>query len=113
MYALWLVFSRAVLCTAFVLSFSGKVRNVPAFVVTIHRFQLLPRSLAKAAATVFLITELLIILLLAGGVFLIVGFGIAVVLLLLFTGALAGVLHRKQVVSCNCFGATKSSCWLV
>lgn len=88
MYAPWLVFSRAVLCTAFVLSFSGKVRNVPAFVTTIGRFQLLPHSLNKPAAIVFLTAELLIILSLSSGLFLIVGFAMAVALLLLFTSAL-------------------------
>ncbi|MFZ6026976.1 MAG: MauE/DoxX family redox-associated membrane protein [Chloroflexota bacterium] len=103
-----LTFCRCVIGIAFAWSFMGKLRDVPPFVTAIERFRLLPKALHKAAAWVFLIGELAVVLsMLLGGRFLTWGFLLAVLLLLAFCAALVSVLWRKIDTSCNCFGASQ------
>ena len=99
----WLVVCRAFLWITFAYAFWGKVRSIPTFVTTIHRFALLPDSLARPATYFFLGFEASLILLLGTGIWLRMAFALAFALLLLFTLALIVVLWRRQETACNCF----------
>ena len=100
-----LTFYRLVIGLAFALSFVGKVRDVGQFAATIGRFELLPQRWTKTAALLFLGGEAaVVILIIAGGRLLPLAFGLATLLLLLFTLALLSALRRGIETSCNCFG---------
>ncbi|HET8844895.1 MAG TPA: MauE/DoxX family redox-associated membrane protein [Ktedonobacteraceae bacterium] len=103
-----LVFCRITIGLVFVLSFGGKVRNISEFQETILRFHLLPRRLSKAAALLFLGSELAVVVgMIAGGSFLFPAFVLAFLLLLLFSCAMISVLMRGLSTSCNCFGTSQ------
>jgi hypothetical protein len=100
-----LAFTRLTMTLVFLLSFVGKIRSWSTFKSVIVNFRLLPSVLAPAAATVFISSELAVVILLSlGGNLLIWGFILSALLLLAFTIALASVLIRKIRTSCNCFG---------
>lgn len=103
-------FSRIIIGFAFAISFISKVSDVSAFEYTIKSFDLLPKKLHRIAALLFLSGELSITLLLViGSKFLIVGFGLAIVLLIAFSIAMISVLVRNIRTSCNCFGLTEKA----
>jgi len=100
-----LAFCRIVIGLVFTLSFWGKIRHLPQFRQTIMQFGLFPARLNDIAAAVLLGGELAIVLSVAiGDRLLVVGFVLAIVLLLIFCGALLFVLIRKIRTTCNCFG---------
>lgn len=102
-----LIFGRMVTGFVFLISFVGKARNIPAFEQTIAGFRLLSPRLSRFTAWLFLAAELAVLLLLvAGGRFLSVGFALAILLLLLFSLALTSVLLRNLHTPCNCFGTS-------
>ena len=102
-----LTFSRVTIGLIFAYSFLAKVRDVNQFTRTITNFKLLPDQLSQPAAALLLIGELtVVILIIAGGQLLPVAFGLAILLLLVFTVALAWTLARRIQTPCNCFGAS-------
>jgi hypothetical protein len=102
-----LAFSRIALGLLFAYSFVTKARDMTPFAGTIGRFDLLPRRWSKTVALLFLGGEAaVVVLVIAGGRFLPLAFGLAGLLLSLFTVAVLLALRRNIVTSCNCFGAT-------
>lgn len=101
-------FCRIAIGIVFLLSFGSKIRNTAQFQRSIAGFRLLSRKLSDVAAILSLGGELAVVLcLLIGGELLLPGFGLAVLLLLVFSIALISVLVRKLSISCNCFGASE------
>ncbi len=101
-----LAFCRVVIGLVFILSCISKARDMAQFIQTIHAFDVLPRSLNRVAAMLFLGGEFAVAaLVLIGGPLLIFGFSLAIGLLLLFCFALTSVLARGIRTTCNCFGA--------
>jgi hypothetical protein len=103
-----LAFCRLALILVFLLSSIGKARDLTSFERAIAGFQILPRSLAVAAAWLFLAAEAAVVALLIEGA-LLPGFALALVLLLAFSAALASALYQRLPASCNCFGSSKQS----
>jgi hypothetical protein len=100
------LFSKAMLITAFGFSFLGKVRDIHQFRRTVSNFHLVPESLIDFVVPLVLASELLtVILLLAHQTLASLGFVLAIVQLTLFSLALLYALIRKLNISCNCFGA--------
>ncbi len=103
-----LALCRIVIGLIFMISFTGKVRNLPAFENAISHFRLLPAWAEKPVALLSLVGEfVVIILLVSGNRFLSVGFGLGALLLTIFSVALISVLKRSIQTSCNCFGLTE------
>jgi uncharacterized membrane protein YphA (DoxX/SURF4 family) len=102
-----LTFSRLATAFIFALSAINKLRDFPAFTQAVANFQILPDRWVRPAAIFLVAAELAIVsLLLLGGPFLLPGFFLAVVILVVFTTALISVLARKLATSCHCFGAS-------
>ena len=103
-----LTFCRVVTGLVFLISGASKAGHLPQFKQTITNFHLLPNHLSGIAALLFLAGEFSVVLLMiAGGSFLLPGFVLAIALLTMFCGALASVLVRKLHTSCNCFGPSE------
>lgn len=104
----FLAFCRIALGLVFLFSSVGKIRHVRTFVQTIQSFRLLPASLDTPAAVLFLGGEGIVVVCLGiGNSFLLPGFGLALLLLLIFSSALASVIARNIPTSCNCFGTSE------
>ncbi len=90
---------------AFIVAAAMKLRDVPALMLSIESFELLPAALIPFVAYTVPWVEI------ASGLALIYGFwsrsaaALAGVTYLVFTGALASVLLRGMEVDCGCFGA--------
>jgi len=103
-----LAFCRVVIGLVFIVSSISKALNISKFRQTIISFGLLPRSLTGIAAILFLCCEFAVAGLAAiGGEFLLPSFLLAIILLLIFCGALASVLVRRLRTPCNCFGSSE------
>lgn len=103
-----LFFCRTVFGLVFAWSFAGKARNPYSFMSAIQNFGLLPKSLVKPSAWLFMAGELVIVAaMIVGRDFLMWGFIFGALLLVIFSIALASVLARKIQTSCNCFGASE------
>ncbi len=103
-----LAFTRITLGIVFALSYFTKAANIQQFAQTITKFKILPASLSKMAAILFLCSEGIVLLLMGvGGAYLIFGFALALILLLLFSIAIISVLLRRIQTACNCFGSTE------
>lgn len=104
-----LPFCRIAIGLVFLLSFVGKMTNVQQFTQTIANFSVLPQRFSRAAALLFLMSEGVVIVLLAiGRKLLPFGFALAAIMLLVFCAALISVLTRNINTSCNCFGASEA-----
>src|SRR5437762_9022568 len=91
-----LAFCRIAIGLVFLSAFVGNVRDMAQFRQAITNFRLLPARMSAASALIFVSCELgITISMLVGGVLLLPGFLLAVLLLLIFSGALAVVLSRK------------------
>lgn len=102
-----LTFCRVVIGLTFGVSSVSKVLNIAQFKQAISNFHILPRWLSGVAAMLFLCSEFAIVaLVFIGGPLLILGFSLALGLLLFFCLALASVLARGIRTTCNCFGAS-------
>lgn len=102
-----LAFCRVVIGVVFAISSISKALDITQFKQTIRFFRLLPSWLSSIAALLFLCSEFtVVILVVLGGSLLILGFILAVGLLLLFCLTLIAVLARKIHTSCNCFGSS-------
>jgi hypothetical protein len=103
-----LLFARMAVGLLFALSAMGKLRDLPAFAQAMAGFRLLPRQFTPAAAALFVTGEAAVVLLmLAGGRFLVVGFGLALSLLAHFSAVIAAALARGLQTPCHCFGASQ------
>lgn len=101
-------FCRLVIGIAFTWSSLGKLRDMRSFTAAIGRFGLLPKTLHRPVAWLFLIGELgVVVSMLLGSQLSLWGFLLAVMMLLVFCVALIFVLLRKVRISCNCFGASE------
>lgn len=102
-----LVFSQLAIVFIFTLSSVNKWRDFGEFVQAVENFQILPSSQAKPTAKIFVISELMIlIMMILGGQFLLLGFFLALMLLVVFTTGLISILVRKIPTSCHCFVTT-------
>ena len=101
------IFCEVAIGVLFTLSSLPKLKNFTQYVNTIRRFRLVPEALVRAITALVLMLELLVILFLF--VSPIVAFGIASILLIIFSIVLLTVLHRDIQVPCNCFGASSYS----
>lgn len=100
-------FARGLIFIVFLASVFPKIQHTETFENTILSFKLLPHSLIKLTAWIFILLELMtVIILLIGGGVLVFGFLIGIFTLLVFTGALITVLLRGIQTYCNCFGKT-------
>lgn len=105
-----LAFCRVVIGLVFVVSSGSKVLHISRFRQAIRNFHILPGRLSGVAAMLFLCGEFaVVVFVLIGGAFLLLGFSLAISLLLLFSFALISVLHRHIRTSCNCFGSKNNS----
>src|SRR2546423_750268 len=85
-----LAFCRIATGLIFLTSFLGKVRELEGFRQAVADFRLLPKDMSKGAAFLFLGGELLVVVcLLVGGVLLLPGFVLAILLLCVFSAAIA------------------------
>ncbi|KAA3663981.1 MAG: hypothetical protein DWQ04_08045 [Chloroflexi bacterium] len=104
-----LAFLRIVVGLVFAVSFLGKLRNIDQFTQIITTFKIVPARWNHLTALFFLIGELtVVIFIIVGQHLLSVAFGLAVLLLLVFTTALVFVLARNIQTSCNCFGENEN-----
>lgn len=103
-----LVFCRVVIGLVFLVSSFSKVLNLAQFRQAISSFNLLPKSISGITALLVLCGEFTVTGLMAiGGFLLLPGFLLALILLLIFSGALISVLVRRFQTTCNCFGPSK------
>lgn len=103
-----LIFCRSVVVVVFLLSATGKLKDMEAFRDAVSGFRVVPANWSRAVAGVSVLLELLVcLLIIVGGSLAAGGFLLSIVLLLTFTAALTWALRRKLNVSCNCFGYTQ------
>jgi Methylamine utilisation protein MauE len=101
------LFSRIVIGMVFILSFSGKLRDISSFQNAINEFRLSPEWVSPYLALVFLAGELVVaVAMILGGRFLSWGFMLAGLMLVVFSIALLSVIIRRIDASCNCFGSS-------
>lgn len=87
-----------------------KARDIAAFERSIANFKIVPVEVSKLLALSFLIGEGATVLLVTTvGPSLVIGFTLAAVLLLVFSGALISALARRIPTSCGCFGSTEKA----
>ena len=100
-----ILFSRWLIGILFLVSSLGKARTLPAFQIAIRNFKMVPESLIPLFAYSLLVSEIITCLfMLFGGIFLPIGFALAVFQLIAFLIALVYVLIKGYQTSCNCFG---------
>lgn len=85
----------------------GKLVDVQSFKEAIKDFNILPVAWINLASALILGGEILVIVTLVfGGVWSIVGFISSIILLVIFSVAISVALFRRTNVNCNCFGRT-------
>jgi hypothetical protein len=83
----------------------GKAKDAGAFRQTVVDFDLFPARGARTVAIVLIAAEFLAVAALAaGGGLLVAGFGLALLLLAVYSLALSVALARNARIDCNCFG---------
>jgi len=102
-----MVFCRVFTGFVFLLSAYGKTSDISSFQKTINSFRLINSKLAYPLSFIFISIEwLIVIFIVSGGEFLLYGYMLAIVLLIVFTTALTIVLFRQISTTCNCFGSS-------
>lgn len=100
-----IIFFRSAFGILFAYSFVMKLKDVNQFSKAISNFKLLPPRWCLSVASLFLVSELaVVILMVIGGEWLSLAFGLGLFLLTIFTVALVSVLVREVQTTCNCFG---------
>lgn len=93
---------RAALAVAFIAAGALKLADVPAFVLTIKAFAVLPTGLVKPVALALPVLEI------GGGILLLLDApgGLAVIgsLLLLFIGVIVNAIRQGLAIDCGCYG---------
>ncbi|HZU71057.1 MAG TPA: MauE/DoxX family redox-associated membrane protein [Ktedonobacteraceae bacterium] len=103
-----LAFCRVAIGLVFLFSGMGKLRDLSQFQRTITNFRLLPAQMSYPTSLLFVSAEVAVVLLIAlGGKFLLPGFLLALLLLLIFVGAIISVITRQIQTPCNCFGSNE------
>jgi uncharacterized membrane protein YphA (DoxX/SURF4 family) len=98
-------FCRVSTGLVFALSAVGKLSSLDNFAQTISSFQLIPRQLSRFLAFALWICEFTVVsLMIIGGDYLLWGFLLATLLLIIFSAAIAITVRRGLQTSCNCFG---------
>ncbi len=101
--------ARFVVGIVFIIASIDKIAAADAFAASVHAYELVPDFLVNAAALVIPWLELLC------GIFLIVGFKVRasalviLILLVVFTSAMAIALMRGLTIDCGCFGKEHAS----
>lgn len=91
----------------FFLSSKGKIERFSEFRKTVIHFQILNPSLSKIISYIIIPLEIFIVLSMAiNDQTSILGFGVSIFVLIVFTISLVFVLARKINISCNCFGVS-------
>jgi len=105
-----LVLSRTILIVTFVFALASKLLDISKFERTISEFQFISHKFTKISAYLVLIIEALTIFLLVNNKpFLIWGFSLAILMLIIFSIILRSTLKRNLQVPCDCFGSTKKN----
>jgi len=105
--SLLLVWCRLVLGMVFALSLIGKLRDIQAFRQAIRNFRLLPGGMIGIVSMLILGGELLVVLgITLGGRWLFPAFLLAMLVLIVFSAAMASVLARQIQTTCQCFGTS-------
>jgi len=100
-----LLLCRSVIGIVFSLSLAGKLKNIPQFTQAVTSFDLVPQKFSSTVAYLILASEGFIVMcIVAGGMWLWIGFALTICTLLTFTIAMVSVLARNIRASCNCFG---------
>lgn len=103
-----LMFCRMTIAVLFLVSFGRKLLAFRDFAITVGDFKLFPRRWSKTVAWLLLNGEIATAILVSlGGDLLLLGFLLAMVLLVVFSIALMTALWRNINMSCNCFGRTE------
>ena len=103
-----LMFCRWGIGLTFAASAIGKARDLRAFRLAVTELGRVPEKLSQPVAVATMVAEVLVVLGLAvGHQASPAGFGLAVVLLTLFSAVLVSALRRREGVSCNCFGTSE------
>jgi hypothetical protein len=103
-----LFFSRFGIIIVFTASTIGKLRNISKFEQAIANFQIMPRKYIRIITYIVFLGEIATVSsLIMGGMFLSIGFLLAIFLLLVFSATLLSVLARGIQTPCNCFGPSQ------
>lgn len=103
-------FCRMMMGLVFLISAIGKILDFKSFESAVNNFQILPHRFNRIAASTFIIGESTVVfLMIIGGDWLLMGFLLAGVLLIVFSLALCTVLIRKIITTCNCFGSSEKT----
>lgn len=103
-----LMFCRFTLLFLFILASVGKIRHPRRFNQALQRLQLAPPRLTGGLTVITIAGELLVVICLTRGAdWLRWGFGLAALLLTVFTMGLLSVLHRHVKAPCACFGLSE------
>lgn len=103
-----LLFCRFTLLALFGLACVGKARHPTHFSRALRRLHLVPERLTSGLAAIIISSELLVVVCLARGATLLVwGFGLAALLLIIFSLGLLAVLRRDLGAPCACFGLSE------
>lgn len=101
-----LLVARVVVGLTFLVSATGKLRDLASFKAAVEDFDLVPRRWASIGAPAIVALELAVVAAMGiGGPLLVPGFAAAGAAVVLFAAALTIALRRHKLVSCNCFGA--------
>jgi hypothetical protein len=104
-------FCQMALLLLFAFTAWRKGRDLAAFAHSLEGFAIVPPAWVDSVARLTTFAEALVTLLLVFGFVwqgvLLAGFTLALLLLLLFTGALVSVVARDLSVPCSCFGASE------
>jgi Methylamine utilisation protein MauE len=104
-----LTLMRLIIGLMFFVSIVSKLPHLGEFEETINSFNILPKKFQKIAILLILSGDISILtMLIFGGSCLIVGFTLAIIVLITFTIVLSSVIQRKLSVRCNCFGKNKN-----
>ena len=100
-----LAFCMIVIGIVFALSSFAKLKDLTTYIEATGHFRLLPQVLVPISAIFFLLSEIMTVILLI--FWPMAAFVLALILLTVFSIALASVLIRRISTTCNCFGASK------
>jgi hypothetical protein len=97
--------ARTAMAVLFVVSAGTKVLDFSRYQRSVRDFEILSARWSRLAGLCFLAAEIsVVVLVIVGGAFLLPGFVLAILLLVIFAAALETVVRRRLEVDCGCFG---------
>lgn len=103
-------FCRVMLALTFLISSVSKLINVNEFKLTLLSLKIIPNRFISLSANLLILNEFLIILLLfISRQTIIIGFYLAISILLIFTFVLVIAIFTKDDFRCNCFGNSEKT----